>query len=351
MKILTSLLLLAISSTAHGAHDARETIPEACKPVKKLAVPEDQMPSMKDRDKLQKCSSEALYYGIGTPADPLMARHCAVLEDETRNELVFSGSAILMMVYANGNGAAQDYELALHFACEVDGAPAEVEGRVAHLVKLKTDAVKKPNFDFCDDITSGFMMGHCASHQARMAKPKTEKAAAELRSQLSPAEQRAYDSLRTAANNYFFSRSREEVDLSGSARAMFITEEEENLKKSLTESLAILSGSKVPEATEKEADAADKGLNAAYAKLKGTTEIGGGTVSYDGIKKTQKLWLKYRDAWVAFAKVKQPTLSKFAVLKWQTEKREKMLAEFVGMLAPQKKIAQPNPRYFQNDSF
>jgi hypothetical protein len=337
--VLFAISMIAwVAASSGNAADARQTIPDACKSVKKLAVPEAQMPSMKDRDKLQTCSSEDLYYGVGQSSDPLMARHCAVIEDERRAELVFGGSAILMMIYANGNGAKQDYDLALHFACEVGGAPAEVGGRVAHLVKLKTELNPKPNFDLCDDITSGFMMGHCAALQARMTKAVANKAATSLREKMSPAEQASYDSLRAAASNYFFSRSREEVDLSGSARSMFITEEEQALEKSFAGFVVSLAQPGViPETEAKDADDADRKLNQAYGKLKYAKNIGGGTVSFDGIKKTQKLWLKYRDTWVAFAKVKAPTISKPAILKWQTEQRLKMLEEFTAMVATDKK--------------
>jgi hypothetical protein len=41
---------------------------------------------------------------------------------------------LLTMIYANGKGAARNFDLALKFACEVDGAPAENGYRLEHLL-------------------------------------------------------------------------------------------------------------------------------------------------------------------------------------------------------------------------
>ncbi|CAN5405531.1 DUF1311 domain-containing protein [soil metagenome] len=311
------------------AADARETVPEACKPVKKLAVPEDQMPSMKDRDNLEKCSSEKLYYGIGQPADPLMARHCAVLEDEMRDQHVYGGSSILMMVYANGLGAKQNYDLALHFACDIQGAPAEVSGRVAHLVKLKKENIASPKFDLCDDITSGFMMGQCAAHGERIAKVQIAKEVEAAREKMSPAELKSYDLLRKAADAYAFTHSQEEVDLSGTARSMFITEAEGEQTSKFMLDVKKMGAGEVPEVDAKFAAEIDNKLNVEYAKLKKMKVVKDTTITFQGIQTTQKVWLKYRDAWVAYAHLKAPNLSANAVTTWQTAERLNTLQSFL----------------------
>ncbi len=161
-----------VSTSRTYARDPQPTVIDACKPVKKLFLSEAQMPSMKDRDLLIDCDSEQLYYGIGKVADPLMARHCALIEIEKNSERVFGGSAILMTIFANGIGAEQDYDLALHFACEIKGASGEVNRRIERLVKLKTEAVSKPNFHLCDDISSPQMKDHCKQHDVRIKKAK-----------------------------------------------------------------------------------------------------------------------------------------------------------------------------------
>jgi hypothetical protein len=47
-----------------------------------------------------------------------------------------------------------------------------------------------------------------------------------------------------------------------------------------------------------------------------------------GITKTQRLWLKYRDAFVAFAKVRYPGIPSDQVQSWLTGVRTAMLKEF-----------------------
>jgi hypothetical protein len=62
--------------------------------------------------------------------------------------------------------------VAQRFACKVSGAAeAEIDGRLAHLEKLRTSPGK---IDICDDITSGLMGGYCAEVQARFRQRDRE---------------------------------------------------------------------------------------------------------------------------------------------------------------------------------
>ena len=80
---------------------------------------------------LKGCSSEALYFGIGTSPDPVRARQCAYLERTSRADTGgFSGNTMLMIIYANGVGAEPNLDLATTLACQLDGAPAEGDGRL-----------------------------------------------------------------------------------------------------------------------------------------------------------------------------------------------------------------------------
>ena len=132
-----------------------------------------------------------------------------------------AAQAILMTIYATGVGAHRNPDLAIRFACTLDGAPAEMEGRIAHLQKLKASARRKLAFDLCDDITSGFMMGACAAHAQRIEEAKrTAQYRAKLAGWTAP-ERAAFAKLRQAARTFFQARSSNEVDLSGTAQAEF----------------------------------------------------------------------------------------------------------------------------------
>lgn len=51
-------------------------------------------------------------------------------------------------------------------------------------------------------------------------------------------------------------------------------------------------------------------------------------VSRRGIKNTQRVWLKYRDAWIAFAKIKYPKVSSHSLSTSLTADRISKLADF-----------------------
>ena len=106
----------------------------------------------------------------------MKARACAYVELAEGDGEVFGRSRVLMMIYATGIGGTQNLNLAIHLACETEGAPAEMEGRVAHLERLKGAKGSKVKFDLCDDVTSGYMSGHCAGHDQRMAAAKRDRA-------------------------------------------------------------------------------------------------------------------------------------------------------------------------------
>ena len=136
-----------------------------CRQVRHREPPAEDAPSAAEAAALKGCSSEALYYGIGVKADPVKARQCALLElREKRDDSVFSGRTMLMTIYANGVGARRDLDLATHFACGIEGAPMESHGRVSHLSELKAEGWTGRDFHFCDDITSGYAGGFCAAH-------------------------------------------------------------------------------------------------------------------------------------------------------------------------------------------
>jgi hypothetical protein len=121
------------------------------------------------------CNSYKLYSGIGTKVDYPAARKCAWserpaqqagLEPQYSIASVFGGSAMLTVLYANGERVPRDLRLAARFACEAGGAPAEIRFRLEHLKKLGNGASShSANFDFCDDITSDFMEGFCGLFQ------------------------------------------------------------------------------------------------------------------------------------------------------------------------------------------
>jgi uncharacterized protein YecT (DUF1311 family) len=299
-----------------------------CRAVKTSEPPRADRPDSAAAARLKGCNSEALYYGIGMKADPVKARHCAFLERDAGVESVFGGSTMLMTIYANGVGATRDLDVAIHLACGIEGAPFESDGRVRHLAGAKAEGWSGTDFHFCDDVTSGLAMGHCAGHHQRIDVGRREAALAAMMRDWTPAERQAFVPLQKAHAAWVEARGGGEVDMSGTARAAMQIGAEEAAREEFAEMLRLLSGGGAPLYTSAHYRAADAALNAAYRKAmrEADAENDIGAVTRTGIRDAQRAWLRYRDAFLAFARVKWPGVSSESLAAWLTIERTKMLA-------------------------
>jgi uncharacterized protein YecT (DUF1311 family) len=342
MKLLTGLGF-AMAAAASGAQvwdwsTANDELSAAseyasskaiCRQVRGREPPASDAPAKASAAALKGCSSEALYYGIGMAADPVKARQCALIEiQEKRDDSFFSGRTVLMMIYANGRGAARDLDLATHLACATEGAPMESHGRVSHLAELKAKGWTGNDFDFCDDITSGYAMGFCASRDADISGAKRDAALAALMRGWTAPERQAYAALKKAHDAFVDAHSSNEIDLSGTARGAIAVAEDEALRDELAAMLKAMEAGTAPRFTAAQYRAADSALNAAYRKFLASDAVGGdypGSVTRDGVRDTQRAWLKFRDAFVAFAAAKYPKLGGDSAAAWVTRKRTEVL--------------------------
>jgi Lysozyme inhibitor LprI len=280
------------------------------------------------------CTSYKSYSGIGTSVDFDAARKCAWserlatqdgLEPRFTAASVFGGSAMLSQLYANGEGVEKNLPLALRFVCEAGGAPAEIRLRLEDLEgKLLKGDTTKTNFDFCDDITSGFMMGFCAAYGSEIAEQERNKELAKLTQDWTAAQKSAFQLLAEAEEGYAKAHAKGEVDLSGTARAMYQTDEQNGLRDNFLEALKLFEQGALPKASATEATDADKTLNREYRKAIAdakTNKSGYGAVQPEGIQDAERAWLKYRDAWIAFAKLRYTSVSESAWLKLLSDDR------------------------------
>ena len=298
-----------------------------CRQVRDKQPPATDRPDAATARTLTGCDSEALYYGIGMKADPERARLCAFVEMEQDSGAVMSGRTMLMTIYANGVGAKRDLDVALHLACGIDGAPMESHGRVEHLAQLKAEGSSDADFHFCDDITSGLAMGYCAAHQARIEGAVRDAALARLIGGWSASELQAFARLRAAQAAFVEAHGSGEVDLAGTARGAMVTQAEEALSDEFLALLQQLAAGRAPRFTAAQFRQADAKLNAAYRQRLGEAdgEAYSGAVTRAGVRDAQRAWLRYRDAFLAFAAVKFRSVSRDSLAAWLTEKRTKML--------------------------
>jgi uncharacterized protein YecT (DUF1311 family) len=303
---------------------------EACDAFDGLQYPAADMPSAAEAADLVKCSPTSLYYGIGTKFDYQKARLCDFVQKE--KGAYYYSSAVLMMVYANGQGVSRNYELAKKAACDIDGAaPAEIEARLGHLDRMRLgQAGSQPRIDVCDDITSGVAGGYCAGIRSSMADQEREQVFESLTVNWNADSRKAFTELRKKAQQFAEARSGGEVSKGGTAQAAFMTEEEDRQKRDFLKSLRDFDAGRLPVASQRDFLAADRELNEVYQWLKRTKDSEYyGEVKFADIVATQRVWLAYRDEWVAFGKVRYPAVADYAWKAYFTRKRTEMLKKLL----------------------
>ena len=286
-----------------------------CRRLGDLEPPERDEPTPAQTKALKGCSSEKLYYGEGARPDYVRARLCAFTDSGGD---VFSGSTILMQIYANGLGVPRTLDLATSYACQLDGAPAEINGRVLHIQAMKT---KGGRLDYCDDITSGLGEGHCEARNSDQAGVGRDAKLAAMVSRLPAAAKPLYVPMKKAFDAFVDAHGDGEVDLSGTARAAMVIQEQDSVRDQFVKDLARLLSGDWPAATD--AVAADGQLNASYRRALAWADgkTNDTTVKAKDIRDAQRAWLVYRDAFVGFAAAAAPGVARDAVLARLTKLR------------------------------
>ena len=312
-RYLLGLLVLIAISTASAQMEKQGASKATCDAI--LATPFT--PAL-DRAFPLDCDSTSYYFGIGRPQDFVAARKCAYVERSHPNQVqanMFYGSGILSMLYANGQGIAPDFPLATRFTCEEDWAsPAELEARLA-ILKQDEATHKVHTLDLCQTATSGLSEGTCTSITTRLHEVRRLAALHIFSDTLPPPALHAFRTLQAAEDAFDDLRSSNEVDLSGTGRAAFELMEQDKLRDQFFINLKRFNARTIDSPVP--LTAADRELNAALDHLEQHLPLSdqqataptspGGTISFEGIQKTQRAWLSLRNAWVAFAKASQQT--------------------------------------------
>ncbi len=306
-----------------------EQVSEICKQVESVIIPDQDRPTIEEKEKLIECISSVLYYEA---SDAVSARKCAYLQiEQGRFDGPFDGIPVLMGVYANGEGIKPNRELALKFACDDDGgAQAEYEGRVFSINQMLANGGSGREFDYCNDITSGLMQGYCAARDAKIEKRKRDAKLAGNMSSWSEVEKQEFEKLRLVWNKYL-EVSLNEVDQSGSGRAAFMIGHTELLENNFASSMDEFNQGKFPVYNRENFAQVDRELNMIYKNIQGRAgdqSLSWGTVTKVDIRNAQRVWLKFRDAWVEFAKHKYPTVEDVVWKTWLTRERIELLKEF-----------------------
>lgn len=291
-----------------------------CHKLQDVAPPVEDAPTPAEAASLADCSSEALFYGIGRAADPRAARLCSFVETRTADpqvtDLGFTGDRTLMIVYANGLGARRELDVATALACRAGGTPQEIDPRVHHLARLKDEGWTGTDFSLCDDAASDMMRGICADHAQLIQRSDRAKSFAALSAGWSAADRAAYAPLKRALAAFVDARGQAEGDRSGSGRGPATVAAEEQAERDFMSLLADAEAGRVAAASSADAKAAQEALDAAFAGLMARVPGLARTTSITaaGLVSSERSWLRYRDAWLAFVRVRYPALSADALV-------------------------------------
>jgi hypothetical protein len=265
-----------------------------------------------------------LYYGLGVARDPERARKCAFLEMDAGDRApALGGRAVLMMVYANGLGAARDFDVALKAACEIGGAPQDLAGRVRQLAQLKAVRWTGDRFGICDHSSGRPLYDYCATLQERLDEPVRRKATDALMATWTPAQRTAFQAFRQAADRFFQVHASKESNLDST----FEVQEHAFLEDGLLASLQSFEHGELPRHSAADLRQAEAAVDAAYAGTQRESKRWG-TVTSAAILEAQQAWTAYGDAWVRFARTRYPSVSAESWKTWLAKQRFEMLDRF-----------------------
>jgi hypothetical protein len=231
-------------------------------------------------------------------------------------------------MYANGEGGVKrDPKLAIAFICHGSDVPAELVGMVEALTKTTPQKKLSKPFRFCDYITSGMNGGVCASDAEDRSNAVRHHDLAKLMVRWTSKQKLAFQTMDKSAEAFFAEHAGSEQDMSGTARNAFYIEEVGKLRSNLLKNLRLFEAGKLPVAND--LPVADKLLNATYRSVLSQDWTDVGTLDADGVRSTQRLWLKYRDSWGAFASARYPKLSESEWKAWLTKQRVKQLEDLL----------------------
>ena len=305
---------------------------DTCKPMKVSDFPKKDLPPINfTKDKLKAKLSKDYYYGIGVPVDYVNARYLAFKELQDSSSEMIGGPAILMMLYANGYGVKKNFDISLRLACgNIWSATAELNYRIAHLKRLKKYNIDTV-FDICDDITSGMMSGVCEDLNTSIQEWGRQRVLDSVTANWPAKDTVGLSKLYKVAEVFFDTRINNEIDLSGTMRGAFQSAEQNSLEKDFLNEVVKAGVHTFPIYSDKDFAKADSMLNVTYKKVmeKKVGPYDWGTITKDGIKKTERKWILYKNAWVEFCKTVFPSISESSLQTFFTKQRTDELQSFL----------------------
>lgn len=321
---LLPALLLCGTAIAHpypyllGPNNDRRALAEVtvqCQRVRYQRVPVQDQP----RRAPAQCDASALYYAAlsrksASDADWQAVRDCAFATGD---------NAVLMMLYANGDGVAPNLGLAMRFACSSPGSATEMQARLVKLVQRGA----RGRIDYCDEAPGA--SGCAAFRERKLARSRGDELATLSRG-WAPKEQVGFDMALQALRYFAQHRRDNETDSSSVTHARVQAEVETAELDSFRQDLEDFQQGKLPRFSEADFAALDAKMNDIYRQFMQTSPAPDsylGTIRKPGVEKTQRAWLAYRDAMELFTSIKYPAMPASGLRALLTSRRLQQLME------------------------
>jgi len=345
--LFAALLLLAPAPLLPGqSYDPEVQIKALCEVHLKTPLPTEAA-SMPSPRVWPDCVSYRLEAGIGRNVDYAGARKCAWEERQAiqanlkpRYHLagVLGGAAILSVLYANGEGVERNLPLAGRFVCEAGGSFFDLQALLEELDFMREKPIPpESKFSFCDQTGSGFMQGFCAGLDAEIRDEARVREFRVLSSNLhslsspwSQEQRSAFDALVKAEQTYAHAHAKGEINIAGTARAAEQFEAQETLQDEFLAAIKLFEKGMLPKGSASDFAKADADLNRVYRLALADADAKKeeyGAVQPAGIRDAERAWLKYRDAWIVFARLHYPKSSADSWLTLLTKDRADVLKE------------------------
>jgi uncharacterized protein YecT (DUF1311 family) len=196
---------------------------------------------------------------------------------------------------------------------------------------MKEDPSIKEKLDLSDicDSTSGRVAGLCAEYDAQLNEHQREEKLKRMTKGWSEAQKSRFALLSKAKEDFAMASSAYEGDFAGTLRLAYSANAAESVRKGFLTSLEKFEAGQLPTGTEVGYRDADAELNQIYnQKLADSEDNAEETAKRDEgedvkkmaadepeyLRKFERVWLRYRDAWVDFAQIRYPSTNKYAWL-------------------------------------
>lgn len=267
------------------------------------------------------CASYRSYRGIGRPVNFSEARTCAWRErlaqeahlrqnPKEPTAWVVGGSLILADIYFNGAGVERNVPLAMHFACEFEEGTAMLA--LPDIVKLNGSLPSGKRFEFCDYAATTFTMNFCSGYESEISDDRRNRYYDSLRKSMTSDQRVAFEKLLAAKDEYIQAHANE-VDQGGTIRDIRTLGSQSILEDLFRTDIVHFERKKWPALSSAQIATADSVLESEYEdklqQLRGETaeQLQEGAVSASNLSRVEAIWEKYRDAWVAFARLRYPS--------------------------------------------